>query len=332
MPFSQLAAARLRYGALCALTSLSLFGSPLASAGDALTVSGTPPTTATVGTAYSFQPTTSDPSGLTVTYKIYNRPSWASFDTTTGRLYGTPGAASVGTYHWVQIAGSDGQITSWLPAYTLVVSGTSSSSSTSTGSTSGSTTGSTSGSTSGTRFIVSGTPSTTATVGATYSFQPTASIPSGMTATYKIYNKPSWASFDTATGRLYGTPSAANVGTYRWVQIEGSDGQATSWLPAYTLTVSGTSTSTSSTGSVTVSWTPPTENTDGSTLTNLAGYHIYYGTSQSSLSKVVNITNPGLTAYVLSNLSAATWYFAMTSVNSKGEESPRSSVVSHVIQ
>ena len=77
---------------------------------------------------------------------------------------------------------------------------------------------------------------------------------------------------------------------------------------------------------------PPTQNTDGSTLTNLAGYHIYYGTSQSSLTNVVNITNPGLATYVLSNLSAATWYFAMTSITSTGAENPRSPVVSYTVR
>lgn len=316
------AAVCLRHASFCVLAALSLFASSLASAGTVLTVSGSPPTTATVGSAYSFQPTVSEPSGRTVTFAIYNKPSWASFDSTRGRLYGTPGAANVGTYRWVQIAGSDGTIKSWLPAYTLTVSATSSSS-TSGGSTSGST-----------GFIVSGTPRTTATAGTAYSFQPTTSAPSGMTVTYSIHNKPSWASFDSTTGRLYGTPGAANIGTYRWVQIAGSEGQITSWLPAYTLTVDASTATTppASTGTVTISWTPPTENTDGSTLTNLVGYHIYYGTSQSNLSQVVNITNPGLATYVLSSLSAATWYFAVSSINSSGGESARSSVVSHVVQ
>jgi hypothetical protein len=317
MPFSQLAAVCLRYGALCVLTTLSLLCSPFASAADALTISGAPPTTASVGTAYSFQPTTSDSRGLPVTYKIYNKPSWASFDTATGRLYGTPGSGNVGTYHWVQIAGSDGLVTSWLPAYTLTVSGQSSS---------------TSGGTTNTTLVINGTPPTSATVAAAYSFQPTTRVPSGTTATFRIYNRPSWATFNSSTGRLYGTPTASNIGTYRWVQIEAVDGQSTSWLPAYTLTVSAASTTSTSSGSATLSWIPPTENTNGSPLSNLAGYHIYYGTSQSSLSHVVNVTNPGLTAYVLSDLPAATWYFAMSSVNSSGIEGPRSAVVSHVVQ
>jgi Putative Ig domain len=338
MPYFKQAAVCLRHASFCVLASLPLFASSFASAGTAFTVSGSAPTTATVGSAYSFQPTVSDASGRTVTFEIYNKPSWASFNSATGRLYGTPATANVGAYKWVQIAGSDGTTTSWLPAYTLTVSAASSSSGGS-GSTSGGGStagGSTSGgsTTTGTKLTVSGTPPATATVGTAYSFQPTTTVPSGMTVTYSVYNKPSWASFNSTTGRLYGTPTAANVGTYRWVQISGSDGQATSWLPAYTLTVNASTATTPppSTGTVTISWTPPTENTDGSALTNLSGYHIYYGTSQSNLNQVVNITNPGLATYVLSNLSAATYYFAMTAVTSSGLESARSSVVSRVVQ
>jgi hypothetical protein len=76
---------------------------------------------------------------------------------------------------------------------------------------------------------------------------------------------------------------------------------------------------------------PPTENTDGSVLTNLAGYTVYYGTSAGNLTQSVKITNPGLTAYTLSNLPTGTWYFAVTSYSSTGIESSRSGVVRTII-
>jgi len=313
MPSLNAAAVRLRYGALCALTSLALLSSPHASATAPPVIAGTPPTTATVGKLYSFQPAARDPAGLTMRFQIWHKPSWASFDTTTGRLYGTPTTSNVGTYNWVQIEVLDGTYQSWLPAYTLTVSAAAATSATA-------------------PPVITGTPPTAATVGTLYSFQPAARDPGGRTMTFQIWHKPSWASFDTTTGRLYGTPAASNIGTYNWVQIEVLDGVYQSWLPAYTLTVSGSTSSAPPTGSVTVSWMPPTENVDGSTLTNLAGYHIYYGTSQASLTNVVKVTNPGLAAYVVSNLSAATYYFAVTSVNANGTESPRSSVVSAVVQ
>lgn len=83
-----------------------------------------------------------------------------------------------------------------------------------------------------------------------------------------------------------------------------------------------------STGTVTLDWTPPTENSDGSALTNLAGYTVYYGTSPDNLTESVQVSNPGVTAYTLSNLASGTWYFAVSSNSSAGAESVRSSVIS----
>ena len=84
-------------------------------------------------------------------------------------------------------------------------------------------------------------------------------------------------------------------------------------------------------GSATLDWMPPTENSDGTVLTNLAGYTVYYGTSPSSLTQSVKITNPGLASYTMSNLPSGTWYFAVTSYSSAGIESTRSGVVSATI-
>jgi hypothetical protein len=42
----------------------------------------------------------------------------------------------------------------------------------------------------------------------------------------------------------------------------------------------------------------------------------------------VKVSNPGLTAYTVSNLTSGTWYFAVTSYSSAGVESIRSGVIS----
>jgi hypothetical protein len=76
---------------------------------------------------------------------------------------------------------------------------------------------------------------------------------------------------------------------------------------------------------------PPTENNVGSVLTDLAGYTVYYGESPSSLTQSVKITNPGLTAYTLTDLPSGTWYFAVTSYSSTGVESARTSTISSTI-
>jgi len=82
-----------------------------------------------------------------------------------------------------------------------------------------------------------------------------------------------------------------------------------------------------SSGSATVDWLPPTQNSDGSTLTNLAGYTVYYGTSPDQLTRSIKVTNPGLTAYTVSNLTPGKWYFAISSYSSSGAESALSGVI-----
>lgn len=169
---------------------------------------------------------------------------------------------------------------------------------------------------------IRGTPVTTILQGESYSFRPLASDPDGDSLTFKISNKPAWANFDTKTGRLYGTPGAGDVGTYSNIRISVTDGQASAQLSAFTLSVEQIAN-----GSATLSWTPPTENTDGSTLTNLAGYKIYYGRSSDAMSQVIKINQAGITSYVIENLSPDVYFFAMTSFNSDGVESERSATL-----
>jgi hypothetical protein len=170
---------------------------------------------------------------------------------------------------------------------------------------------------------ISGAPPAQAMQGQQYTFTPTASDPNGDTLTFTIVNAPAWASFSGSTGQLSGTPTSAQVGTYSNIRISVSDGTTTVNLTAFTITVVGTAT-----GSATLTWTPPTTNTDGSPLSNLAGYRVYWGTSQSNLSNSVALSNPGLSSYVVDQLTPATWYFALTAVNSAGAESTRSNVAS----
>jgi hypothetical protein len=104
-----------------------------------------------------------------------------------------------------------------------------------------------------------------------------------------------------------------------------SDGVESAALPPFAVTVTQAPIATSS---ATLDWTPPTENTDGSALTNLGGYTIYYGTSAANLTQSLKVTNPGLTVYTVTNLASGTWYFAVSSFNTSGVESPRTNVVS----
>jgi hypothetical protein len=81
---------------------------------------------------------------------------------------------------------------------------------------------------------------------------------------------------------------------------------------------------------VTLNWAPPVQNTDGTSLTNLSGYRILYGTSPSALTNTVNVTTVGLASYTIDNLTSGTWYFSIESVSSSGVSQP-SNVVSATI-
>ncbi|MBW4053690.1 MAG: fibronectin type III domain-containing protein [Proteobacteria bacterium] len=81
----------------------------------------------------------------------------------------------------------------------------------------------------------------------------------------------------------------------------------------------------------TLTWTAPTTNTNGSALTNLAGYEIHYGTTAGALSNTINIANPGATTYVVTNLTTGTWYFAMSAYTNTGLASPMSNIGSKTI-
>jgi len=74
-------------------------------------------------------------------------------------------------------------------------------------------------------------------------------------------------------------------------------------------------------GTALVSWTPPTQNTDNSTLTDLAGFKIHYGTFPGEYEETITINNTGLTSYLIEDLGASDWFFAMTAFNSSGIES-----------
>ena len=80
----------------------------------------------------------------------------------------------------------------------------------------------------------------------------------------------------------------------------------------------------SSSRSATLDWVPPVTKTDGSSLHNLAGYRIYYGTDVAKLTKRIEVSNPGVVSYVVEGLAPATYYFAVTAIDAHGAESARS--------
>jgi len=78
---------------------------------------------------------------------------------------------------------------------------------------------------------------------------------------------------------------------------------------------------------VTINWTPPTENTNGTALTDLAGYDILYGTASGYYTQKISVPNAGISTYVVDDLGPGTYYFSVAAVNSAGTESPLSTEV-----
>ena len=83
--------------------------------------------------------------------------------------------------------------------------------------------------------------------------------------------------------------------------------------------------------SATLSWEAPTTDTNGSALTNLAGYRIYYGSSETGLTQLVSLDTVSTQTYVIDNLTPGTWFFAIRAVTENGVESAMSDVVSKTI-
>jgi hypothetical protein len=277
---------------------------------DNVTISGSPATTVTAGQAYSFTPAATNSYGRTLVFAISNKPAWATFSTSSGQLSGTPSAGSVGTYSNIVIAVSDGWKHTALPPFAVQVLTKQAISSPP-------------------PPTISGTPPTSDVAGGAYSFQPTASGPSGMTLSFSVQNKPAWANFSIATGLLSGTPASTQAGTYGNIIVSVSDGQASSALPAFSVTVTAPTTTT---GTATVSVTPPAQNSDGTPLTNLAGMRVYYGTSPTSLSQQIQLASTTPTTYTVSNLASGTWYFGATAYTTAGTESALSPVVTLTLQ
>jgi hypothetical protein len=196
-------------------------------------------------------------------------------------------------------------------------------------------------------LTITGAPVASVTAGQAYAFHPSATDTSGKSLQYSISGRPLWAIFNSNTGMLSGTPTSADVGVNVGVQITATDGATSATLPAFEITVNPPTgaaasltppasttpaTANSVTGNVTLAWVAPTANTNGSALTNLAGYKIYYGTASKQYTSTISVSNPATLSYVINSLTVGQQYFfAVTAVSSAGVESSDSPEISGTI-
>lgn len=178
---------------------------------------------ARVDQLYFFDPMIKDtdtPSAQ-LTKTISNKPTWASFDSASGTLYGTPVYEDKGTYSDIIITVSDGQKVATYGPFNIDVLGADPAENIAP--------------------VISGSPSTFIKVGYNYSFTPTAFDPDGNVdyLVFSVSNKPTWATFNPANGSLYGTPTTGDIGTSYPVTISATDGIATASLEPFTIDVIG---------------------------------------------------------------------------------------------
>ena len=105
-----------------------------------------------------------------------------------------------------------------------------------------------------------------------------------------------------------------------------SDGVAQASLPPFTITVQAVAT-----GSALLTWIPPTQNTDGTSLTNLAGYKFYWGPALGNYPSSHTEMNAGLTSFVVEDLAPGTYFFVVTALNSALVESQFSNVATKTV-
>ena len=85
-------------------------------------------------------------------------------------------------------------------------------------------------------------------------------------------------------------------------------------------------------GTATLSWEPPRRNLDGSTISNLAGYWIFYGTSPTSLNLTIKIPDPYITTYTVDKLRPGTYYFSIVAITATGVRGSASPTMSKTIR
>lgn len=114
-----------------------------------------------------------------------------------------------------------------------------------------------------------------------------------------------------------------------WSGTKAASGSQT--LPAINASTNYTLTCSWGAGSANITWVAPTTNMDGSALTNLASFKVYYGTSSTALTNSTIISDVTRRSTTISSLAPGTWYFAVRAVNSAAAESDNSNVASKAV-
>lgn len=162
---------------------------------------------------------------------------------------------------------------------------------------------------------ITGSPGSSVLMDEPYSFTPSASDVDNDQLTFAVSGEPDWLTINSGNGAVTGTPTLADVGPHSGIVVSVSDGSLSASLPQFTIDVVQ-----NADGSVTLSWAAPTLNEDGTALSDLAGYKVYYGTSSRSYTVEIPV-DLGTTTLMVDNLTPDTYYFAATAINLADVES-----------
>lgn len=135
----------------------------------------------------------------------------------------------------------------------------------------------------------------------------------------------------TTTNTAYTNANVPGGFTYRY-QIRGTAGTVKgAWSALRSVTTPPPPPPPTGSGTAKLDWTAPTTNTEGSAITNLAGYRIVYGTSAAALTQTVQVAGATVSTYTVNGLASGTWHFAVRAYNSAGAESVNSNTLSKVV-
>lgn len=82
---------------------------------------------------------------------------------------------------------------------------------------------------------------------------------------------------------------------------------------------------------ITLSWTPPTQNEDGTALTDLDGYRVYQSQTQGGPYTQIADIEETTASYIVQALTSGTYYFVTTAYNASGVESQYSNEATHTV-
>lgn len=183
---------------------------------DVPVISGSPATSVNRGSTYSFTPAVSDFDATdTQAFSIINKPSWLSFNASTGELTGTPSNDDVGTSSNIVITVTDSQgAKASLAAFSITVTNTNNAP------------------------VIGGSPIPEITEGDIYYFTPTVTdIDDNDTLTFSLSNNPSWMAINAQTGLISGTPSTDDIGSTKFTVMVNDNSGAENATASLTFSV-----------------------------------------------------------------------------------------------